>query len=30
VPVIKVGAYAMTGWDERELLKLMSGKFKQR
>jgi glutaredoxin len=30
VPVIKVGAYAMTGWDEREFLKLMSGKFKQR
>jgi len=30
VPVIKVGAYAMTGWDEREFRKLMAGNFKQR
>jgi glutaredoxin len=30
VPVIKVGAYAMTGWDESEFLKLMCGKFKHR
>jgi len=30
VPVIKVGAYAMTGWDEAEFLKLMAGRFKQR
>jgi alkyl hydroperoxide reductase subunit F len=30
VPVIKVGAYAMTGWDEAEFLKLMTGRFKQR
>ncbi len=30
VPVIKVGAYAMTGWDEREFARLVSGRFKQR
>lgn len=30
VPVIKVGAYAMTGWDESEFLKLMAGSFKRR
>jgi glutaredoxin 3 len=30
VPVIKVGAYAMTGWDETEFRKLMAGRFKRR
>jgi glutaredoxin len=30
VPVIKVGAYAMTGWDESEFQKLMAGKIKRR
>jgi hypothetical protein len=30
VPVIKVGAHAMTGWDESEFQKLMAGKFKRR
>jgi glutaredoxin len=30
VPVIKVGAYAMTGWDEAEFTKLLTGAFKQR
>jgi glutaredoxin 3 len=30
VPVIRVGAYAMTGWDEIEFRKLMAGDFKRR
>ena len=30
VPVIKVGEYAMTGWDETEFNRLMTGRFKQR
>ena len=30
VPVIRVGEYAMTGWDEREFTKLLDDKFKQR
>jgi glutaredoxin 3 len=30
VPVIKVGAFAMSGWDEAEFTKLLTGAFKQR
>jgi glutaredoxin len=30
VPVVKVGAYAMTGWDELEFRTLMDGNFKRR
>ena len=30
VPVLRIGEHAMTGWDEREFRKLMSGEFKRR
>ena len=30
VPVIRVGECAMTGWNEAEFNRLMTGKFKQR
>jgi glutaredoxin len=30
VPVIEVGQHAMTGWNELEFEKLMTGKFKRR